>query len=1674
MKLRLPLLLWSALASLWMLPAQTFASESAGKVLHLYLLTGQSNSLGSVKGDPASAELLAQYSSDVQFWNGSIASGRPADPAVQWTTVAPHLPAYSSLPGYKENPCMGPEYGFSYMMQHKGWQVSGTDEVRVIKVSRDGGGNTFWVKDARNSVYGFILSSVQSAINALDDSGYDRIDISGLMYLQGESNNGEETDDAQQRFLNLVSNLKADLATQGYDSSKVTVSLDQSVLGQPASWGSSEKSAVGSDGRSTQQVLRELADNRENIGWVTTRDLDKINPDDTMKVHYNGKAQITIGARYAYAMAMQQGIDVTEGGTLAVRSGEFENGVSLNESASWWGWEKEGHSISELASAVASWDVSSANVGDVLTGSLALGGILVDDPYRSTVSISKAADVSEATLSLGSRGVELRGGNLSLHVDVSTAASQSWKVAAGHSLSLGSASAGVGFSGAGEVTLSRGGEGTATVSLYASSLTAHNWMVGDGVHFRMGGSADFSTQSVAVAAGAGVSLDASGVQLGSLSLGNGSSLDVGGMGRASSLSVDTISLGEGVTLRLDILSASSFDSLSASSWAADSTATTVNFDINYAASLRGNRSYTVFTGWNSDVNFTYNAYLNDEGKALSSLQVVDGNLVLTLGNISGAVSYDVAFPTESQTTTAGISSTGVYDASLSGNNTLTNRNNLSSGAVNFFACQQDGYSGDVYAEAQGVTATTFLGFGSNSGSFTYTMEGNVYLKVSGEGVSQGFSSSKVWGVCNGNLHGNLYIELANPDVTYGEVFGSYNGGVSGSSTLVIRDGTVSGFVVAGVAGAGKTVTEGTYVQIEGGQFRGGVFAGGGATGSVVQNGAHLLINGGSFTSGVVTAGNLSNGAKVDGGASLTINGGTFAGATVSGAGGGTVNGGVKLCITGGDFTDCLGIYAGSVRVNEEGTCSVSGGTEVILLGIDDANDFSRYTGVVSGASLLDGDTVSGTKKLVLDEYLATQVSHALQDFNVVEVRGNSATSLSQEKSLGGATSLALSGESTLNLHVTDAEQGWDTGAAVSVEVGSVLSKDGEGLLSLASLSGGGTVQIGEGKAALGSLSGYEGTLRVESGSTASVEASGGVLATLSGEGRVELEGTQSTTAFQFAEDWRGTVRLAERQQADASGHITYSLHHFGQAGSTIELDGTGLGYGSTYVLLEGSEVQANLHLVGTEANHNTGLYLTAGSSKKTYKFSGSWSGQGDFYFTPASSNVTSTFQFLGDMMSYGGDYIINSGATLLFGNGGTGSAVGSISGTGDIRGTGKEAEYTTKLIYHYSGEVTAENRISANVSLTHRGSGFLNITGQNDYTGKTSIEVGRLLLQGQGTLGSGEVTIKAASRGLQMGEGALILASGADATVSNHALLSASALCGTQEQAARLNHAQMTVQGEILASHVLLENSSVSVEARPDAVLQAQEMRLGASASLTLGENAVVMTAREGQTGTVSGRVTAAGLEGEASGESARLSGVSVEVRDSFSVSHAVLENSVLDVALDKTLSLTSVQVMSSVRITDAPATVALRDVAVRLDTTNTTMTQMLLAGEKTLYQTGDLGVSMTLGAVNGEVEYTAITSATFDSVTLTGSDLLLDFSGLEDELSPGLVCFSFNGGQGEALFDGQALAIRALYGGCVYAGYVEQSSGESRSVWFLIPEPTTVTLSLLGLAALAGRRRRK
>lgn len=83
--------------------AAALISAAEAKTLQLYILTGQSNSLGAVKGSPASAELLEQYKSDgsTKFWHNNFNKIR----AIPWITILhPLPPGAPSLPRYAERP----------------------------------------------------------------------------------------------------------------------------------------------------------------------------------------------------------------------------------------------------------------------------------------------------------------------------------------------------------------------------------------------------------------------------------------------------------------------------------------------------------------------------------------------------------------------------------------------------------------------------------------------------------------------------------------------------------------------------------------------------------------------------------------------------------------------------------------------------------------------------------------------------------------------------------------------------------------------------------------------------------------------------------------------------------------------------------------------------------------------------------------------------------------------------------------------------------------------------------------------------------------------------------------------------------------------------------------------------------------------------------------------------------------------------------------------------------------------------------------------------------------------------------------------------------------------------------------------------------------------------------
>lgn len=445
------------------------------KTLQLYILTGQSNSLGAVKGSPADKNLLKKYQSDgsTKFWhtNFNKDSGKPVDvappPSASWEPIVPQsCGTAASL--YN---CMGPEYGFAFVMEKKGWKLIPTPgkeaaDIGIIKASLDGGGKQYWYKGT--PAYKTIVGSVNSATAKALEDGYGKVQIAGVMYLQGESNS--DASNVAKDFLTFLTNLEADISRPGVDTSHLK--KQQAILGEHALWGTTNDKnpetgdiTAGENGNTgeasnTSEQHRALAESRKNMGWVPTRDLAKITKGDSMGVHYDGKSQITIGARYAYEAARLAGYD-----TGCVRNGD--TAAPLCSPKAWTNGRLPLQSP-------AIWDVSSS-VKDNMTGTspkekTALFGIQIEDPYLNTVTIrgimaSTTPSLKDSSLTLGKGGITIDPGkklttgdgtNLKIASVLVIHGNQNWSIPLGKSIHITSSdksqdSKGTLISGSGDI-----------------------------------------------------------------------------------------------------------------------------------------------------------------------------------------------------------------------------------------------------------------------------------------------------------------------------------------------------------------------------------------------------------------------------------------------------------------------------------------------------------------------------------------------------------------------------------------------------------------------------------------------------------------------------------------------------------------------------------------------------------------------------------------------------------------------------------------------------------------------------------------------------------------------------------------------------------------------------------------------------------------------------------------------------------------------------------------------------------------------------------------------------------------------------------------------------------------------------------------------------------------------
>ena len=245
--------------------------------LQIYILTGQSNSLGLTNNardtDPANPppddndQYIEFFWSNRSTVGGDGPSGVIGDSGGRIT----HLQKQQGEGAYPS--FWGPEIQFARTLY-----AGGHNNFLIVKVSRGGGGNNYWLKSGQ--MYQHLIATINKMLEVLGDRAYQFV---SLLYLQGESNGQTEASSAGDRFAELLNNLREDLP----NADDMTA-----VIG-----GIAAANIVLSPHRNTTRARQKtLADNREDISYFSNLDLQDHLYD---LLHFDKPAKLIVGKRYA-------------------------------------------------------------------------------------------------------------------------------------------------------------------------------------------------------------------------------------------------------------------------------------------------------------------------------------------------------------------------------------------------------------------------------------------------------------------------------------------------------------------------------------------------------------------------------------------------------------------------------------------------------------------------------------------------------------------------------------------------------------------------------------------------------------------------------------------------------------------------------------------------------------------------------------------------------------------------------------------------------------------------------------------------------------------------------------------------------------------------------------------------------------------------------------------------------------------------------------------------------------------------------------------------------------------------------------------------------------------------------------------------------------------------------
>ena len=252
--------------------------------LNIYVLTGQSNSLGTteLEGDAYGPGQHPADNNTHFFWSNPSAIGS-ADPdkIVLLGDSGGMIQSLQMQQGRDVNPTFwGPEFGLARTLHD-----AAVPNVMVVKVSRGGGGNGYW-RPEHGHMANHLLTQIDKSLAAAVTAGH-TFQVRGFLYLQGESNSAVEADVADKRFLEL-----RDAVIARINSAHTGAADDMhAVIAEVAA--SSTGSRV-----TTTKLQRSLAQTHPAISFVDTHDL----PLKSDKLHFGRDSKLQIGQRFASAL----------------------------------------------------------------------------------------------------------------------------------------------------------------------------------------------------------------------------------------------------------------------------------------------------------------------------------------------------------------------------------------------------------------------------------------------------------------------------------------------------------------------------------------------------------------------------------------------------------------------------------------------------------------------------------------------------------------------------------------------------------------------------------------------------------------------------------------------------------------------------------------------------------------------------------------------------------------------------------------------------------------------------------------------------------------------------------------------------------------------------------------------------------------------------------------------------------------------------------------------------------------------------------------------------------------------------------------------------------------------------------------------------------------------------